>query len=228
MRMTLQVAVSVALLSVTPSMSQAATITISAFDTATPRISSGTDHWNDNLLRSYNSGSTHIDGFMAFDLSAIPDTAIIQTLTLTTYGYGYGPEGTPELRIYRSSHDGWHRGGSGFPSVLNEILTPIDSGPFPTGAGVPYLWSLDDSAATWSGDLLDDQLTLVIRNENTFTYNFAYFLGSDNPATAPSLAIQFSTGSAVPEPSTLTMLGIGTVAIAGATRRRRRAGPRTK
>ncbi len=73
-------------------------------------------NWQDNRLRAYWSAD-YVDGFLKFDLSAIPDGATITSLKLTTYHeYGYGnPHDNPEVQIYRVANDSWSRANSADP-----------------------------------------------------------------------------------------------------------------
>ena len=100
-------------------------MTLSASDTASVSMQSGKDTWNDNMVRAYYY-DYHIDGFMKFDLTAIPDNATINQLTLGLHVYyDYGgrtfdsPYGDPQVRVYRSAYDAWHRGGTNFPTTLD-------------------------------------------------------------------------------------------------------------
>jgi hypothetical protein len=210
----------------------AVSVDILAIDTASPRVNlGGVDTNDDNRLRVYYNAlnGIEIDGFIKFDLSSIPDTSVITSMNLTLFQEG-PRSGSPEVQVRRSSFDGWVRGGSGFPTTYDEVLTPIQSG-FTGGQHVPYTFSLDVGAVNWTLDLLDDRLSLVL-DQNTAETAVVYFYGSDPVSPTgdsnstgtvydyvPRLSIEYSV---IPEPSTASLLAIGLVGLAA--RRRSRAG----
>lgn len=202
------------------SAANAATIDLYVTDTASPWDYSGTDTQNDNRLRAY-TGSTgnYIDGWMKFDLSGLANNISITAMTLNLYAEGrFGaPHGSPQLQIFRSSFDAWTRGGSGFTTALDETLTAVDPGPFPGIAGTPYSFGLDVNAVNWAADLLDDTLSLVMRNQNT-DYSYMYWFGSDQGNFRPTLSIEYQTSS-VPLPAGLPLM-LGGLAVLGLVRRR--------
>ena len=100
---------------------------------------------------------------------------------------------------------------------LNQVLTPILAG-FPSSDATPYSWTLDVDAVDWSGDLMDNTLSLAMNDENN-QYSYVYWYGSDVTSTAPKLTIQYS----VPEPSTLVLLAAGAIALAAYAWRRKQA-----
>lgn len=175
-------------------------------------ISPAGENWNDNRLRAYYSGR-HVDGFVKFDFSSIPDDQVITSMVLTTYheaGFG-NPFDDPEVRIYRVADDSWSRGPTDPHPGLDEVLTPIHTG-FPAGDLIPYDWDLDVDAADWSVDLLDDVLSLGMRNEKQ-EYSYVYWHGADANPAPPILTVNY-----IPEPATLGLLAVGLVAV---MRRRR-------
>ncbi|MFT5351958.1 MAG: hypothetical protein ACI9MF_002784 [Gammaproteobacteria bacterium] len=171
----------------------ASSIVLKATDTASPSIG-GSDTNNDNRLRAYHA-KTHIDGWMKFDLSSLPDDSVITSMTLTLYSELLQSPGSSSM-IYRSSHDSWVRGGTGFPTSYDtgydEALTGLDTGPFPTVTGTPYSFTLNVAAVNWSNDLSDDTLSLVITAETLA--RATYWHGSDCNATCnlrPELTIEY-------------------------------------
>jgi hypothetical protein len=120
-------------------------------------------------------------GFIKFDLSSVPDDAILTAITLTTYhyrnpGFPKSPYNNPTVNIMYSSDDSWVRGATTDLSLLGEILSNGNTG-FPTGDKVPYVWTLDTNAHDWSSDLSDNFLTLVLGLVES-DYRFVYFYGS--------------------------------------------------
>lgn len=164
--------------------------------TDTKCINPAGQNWNDNRLRAYFSdGISHVDGFMKFDFSGIPDGASITGMVLTTYheeGFG-NPLNDPQVRIYRVANDAWQRGNNDAHPGLNEVLTDVHAG-FPSGNLVPYDWELDVNAADWRQDLDDDMLSLGMSNVKE-SYSYVYWHGSDPQPAPPKLKVTFTTGS---------------------------------
>ena len=175
------------------------TVTLTAVDSKSVASVSNTN-WNDNRFRAYWNNSTQgfVDGFVKFDLSTLPSGAKITDLTMRTYHeFGFGnPFSDPEVRIYRVSNDGWMRGAADLHPGLNEILTPIDPGPFPIPDLTPYDWNLDVAAADWSLDIADGFLSLGMRNEAgaVSRYSYVYWYGSDGSPAPPELIVTYRSG----------------------------------
>ncbi|MHC4575620.1 MAG: DNRLRE domain-containing protein, partial [Planctomycetota bacterium] len=164
-------------------------------------------NWNDNRLRAYYKVDIdHIDGFMKFDLSSIPDAAVITSMTLTTYYEGPAYQ-NPNVRIYRVADDSWSRASTVDPHPgLDQVLTPAHTS-FPDTPLAPYTWSLDVNAADWTLDLLDNVLSLGMRNENE-TYSYVYWCGSDPSPAPPELTVTF-----IVPPNTLVLTAQDTDSI---------------
>lgn len=196
----------------------ATTTVLTAIDSKT--ISSvSNSNWNDNRFRAYwNSASQgFVDGLVKFDLSSIPNSAIITGLTLRAYheeGFG-NPASDPEVRAYRVANDGWSRGATDNHPGVAEALTTIMTG-FPAADLVPVDFVLDVSAASWSGDLLDDKLSLLLRNEagSVGRYSYVYFYGSDGSPAPPELIVEYDLLSLVV--SNAVAGGIAVIEVIGA------------
>ncbi len=196
----------------------ATTVLLGADRSASSNTSAGGyDAWNDNRLRAYNvSPFGSVDGFMRFNLSAIPDNAVITGMSLTLFAE-FAPTGTPVLGIRRSSLDTWTRGGTGFPLAFDETLQAGDAGPFPGTSGTPYTFLLPNAGLVdWSTDLADDFLSLVVSEVGPGTNDYMYFFGSDSAGTRPSLEVTYEM---VPEPSRSLLMMAG--AMLAVLRRRR-------
>jgi len=171
-----------------PQTTGADTVALTAQDTDS--INTLGQNWNDNRLRAYYDLTLyHVDGFMKFDLSSIPDSAVITSMTLTTY---YEPDkySDPNVRIYRVGDDSWSRASTGDPHPgLNEVLTPEHT-TFPDTDLAPHTWPLDVNAADWTMDLLDNVLSLGMRNEKS-DYSYIYWYGSDSSPAPPVLRVTF-------------------------------------
>ena len=215
----------------------AASVSLIASEIANPFTATGVDIQSDNRLRSFQSGGQHIDGWLRFDVSSIPDTASINAMTLTLYGEGAFdvPVGQPGIQVRRSSLDSWTNGGSGFPSSYDEALTPVDTGPFPATRHDPYAFSLNVGAVNWSGDLVDNQLSLVLVQNQISGIHRMYFFGPAGVTAtgdansrgsvfdfAPRLDVEFQT-AAVPIPASLPLFLTAVAGMGVLAGRRRRA-----
>ncbi|HEX9792463.1 MAG TPA: DNRLRE domain-containing protein [Planctomycetota bacterium] len=169
-------------------------VSLTAFDGKC--ISEVNENWNDNRCRAYWN-ARFVDGFVKFDLSSIPNTATILSMDLTVYheaGFS-NPFADPDVRVYRTAGDSWSRGATNNHPGLNEVLTPTHVG-FPSADLVPVVFNLDVSAVTWSGDLADDVLSLVLRNDagNAGRYSYVYFHSSDSSPAPPVLDVTYVDG----------------------------------
>ncbi|MFT4940662.1 MAG: hypothetical protein ACI88A_003719 [Paraglaciecola sp.] len=188
-----------------PGIGQATVIELSA----TVTDSKNSDRsWSDNILRTYYKDNIgYLDGFIKFDLSGIDNNSVINSITLTTFNKNNSTN-DPQIRLYHVNNDTWARGSS-YPG-LNESVSDIHSG-FTVADGAAHDWALDVSTFDWSADLLDDSLSLGMRNEKT-SYSYAYWYGNDNSQFAPTLTIDYSSES-VPEPSMIVLIGLGLAGV---------------
>jgi hypothetical protein len=180
----------------------AATIVLTAFDSDSIN-KDGLDVWNDNWLRAYVSPPVYdIDGYLKFDLSAIPEPASITGMTLTVHGFI--SSSSPTVSVFRSDSDGWKNNvDDSYPGRVQQLTS---------GLVVPSLfvpeqptalnWSLDVGAIDWSADLGDNTLSLLLHNSNTF-YSFFYAYGASETdhggVYRPTLEVQYEI-AAVSEP----------------------------
>jgi len=140
--------------------------------------------YRDNLVRAYNhptgdcgSGTPcDITGWLEFDLTSIPDSASISTMTI--YAYATTVFGAPTVRVQYSNGNNWVRDSvtqSDLPRTnvqVSNTVVPI----FDAYNAFPITISTQD----WSEDLIDNSLTLGLDNTN-LEYTYSYFTGSDNP-----------------------------------------------
>jgi hypothetical protein len=196
-------------------------VTLTAIDSKTISSLSNTN-WNDNRFRAYwsNASQGYVDGLVKFDLSSIPDTANITSMTLRAYHeYGYGnPLSDPEVVIYRSDGDTWARSNASDPHPgIQQTLTTVYTG-FPSADLVPVDFVIDVNAANWSIDLADDTLTLVSRNVAgaVSRYSYVYFYGSDGSPAPPELIIEHDGGGPQLALVNLVAGGTTTAQITGA------------
>lgn len=174
-------------------------ITLIAGDSKT-MASVTSQNWNDNRFRAYWSSASQgfVDGFVKFDLSAIPDGSTITSMTLRAYheeGFG-NPKSDPEVRVYRVTDDSWSRAATNSHPGTAESLTGLITA-FPTADLVPVDFVLDVNAVDWNADLADDALSLLLRNEagNAARYSYVYFHGSDASPAPPELIVEYTSGN---------------------------------
>jgi hypothetical protein len=151
--------------------------------------------WQDNRHRAYYSeGSLNVNGFLLFDVSAIPDNSVILTMSLLcSLENDFGsPNSNPVVDIYYSGDDGWTR-ESATPGSLSLDVLLVDDIPFDTYVPT-YEFFLDTGAHDWSGDLADDQICLGFTNDVTY-YSYVYFYGAGGVPSGPSpvLTITYDT-----------------------------------
>lgn len=223
MRNTLKALVVGVLLGFGPLLSDAnaTTISLAASWSGSFNWWTGGGSWNDNIVRSYSSPffGSRIDGYIGFDLSAIPDAANVTALSLGTYTYSFPGTVGSASSVFQSSDTSWVRGTTGAPSGSMVQL----SGPqtFTGGSQQLYTWALDSSLVNWTSAFLSNELSLVLRNTDYSTYNYNYWYGSDAGPYIPTLTITYEEAT-VPAPGAIALLGIGLMGI-GALRRKKAA-----
>jgi hypothetical protein len=146
--------------------------------------------WTDNRHRVYYS-SEYVDGYLLFDISAVPDNAEIVAMTLRCYlenAYG-SPNGNPVVDVHYSANDGWTRYTVG-PGGLSLGALLVDDVPFSSYITY-YDFALDVSAHDWAVDLADDQICFGFRNDVNY-YSYVYFFGAygDPVGPPPELTIE--------------------------------------
>ena len=159
--------------------------------------------WPDNRHRAYWSGE-NVNGFLLFDVSAIPNDAVILEMNILCYledAYG-SPNSNPVVDVYYSGDDGWTR-DSATPGSLSLDVLLVDDVPFDTYVPT-YDFILDAAAHDWTGDLADDQICLGFTNDVGY-YSYVYFFGAGGSPQGPppeltivydsEVAIQSSAGA---------------------------------
>jgi hypothetical protein len=153
--------------------------------------------WRDNRHRAYLSSEyEHLDGFLLFDVSEIPDTETISSMTLRCYledRFG-SPNSNPIVDVYYSTDDGWDRGTVAAGALSLDVLL-LDDVPF-TSYVEYYDFNLNVSAHDWSADLLDDQICIGFRNDAA-NPSYVYFFGAYGDPEGPPPELTIETGSPV-------------------------------
>jgi len=155
--------------------------------------------WTDNRHRAYyNTNWLNVNGFLLFDVSAIPDDAVVTEMTLRCYlenDYG-SPYSNPVVDIYWSDDDGWTR-SSVTPNQLSLNDLVVNDIPFiqyvPT-----YDFQIDMGAHDWSIDLADNRICLGFKNDVNY-YSYVYFFGAYGTPTGPPPVLTITTILGTPQ-----------------------------
>jgi len=192
------------------------TTSIDAIDSTSRYVGSEQYWWDSDIIAvqsSYASSDGHLSvshGYVKFDLSSIPNDAVINSLTLTATVEDIRHDGPdenppPSISVFRVANDNWSREGNTH-ILLDERLTE--------GQLTYTSWSLNIDAVDWSTDLVDNVLSLAFHNEtipmyhpNSYIYNWVFLYGSDT-FQRPTLIINY-----IPEPATLFLLVLGAVML---------------
>lgn len=189
----------------------AATVTLPAIDT-------NSNGWND-ILMAYRSNSFNLDGYIKFDLSAIPVGSTITGATLETHTWATGGYWNPIVNIYHARNNNWAGPSVGPPGWtlpgFAELLTTSPTSSFPSITD----FSLNVGALNWPSVLDEKIFSLVVHNEDP-NYSFYYMYGIDHPSQAPTLTLTYDP-PAMPEPTGFALLGIAGLPLLGILRRRR-------
>ena len=170
---------------------------------------SQTQTWQDNRHRAYyNTSLGNVNGFLLFDVTSIPDDAIITSMTLRCYlenAYG-SPAYNPVVDVYYSEDDGWTR-YTAVPNGMSLDALLVDDIPFPSYVSY-FDFVLDVSAHNWTEDLIDNQICIGFKNDVTY-YSYVYFFGAYGTPTGapPELTIETTTGTPLDVEVTLTPYG---------------------
>jgi hypothetical protein len=189
---------------------------------------------------------------MAFDLSSVPDTATINSVTLDLYidtldvSSSSGFVGADGIRVYELTSDAnfsdgvtynerddaanidWTTAGGDFSTtVLSQIASPTDPDAVSPGDNVNFVTSVD-FVNSLAANLVDNGLQLIIRTpsiESSFDARKIYRFGSgDNTllSRVPVLTIDYTSPMTVPEPNTLVLATLGLLGMGLLGRRRRK------
>jgi len=142
-----------------------------------------------NRIAAYWSNGTDTVGWVLFDLAQVADLVHLDQMTFILHGENLfgSPQNNPETVILRSPDDAWDRNNADKYTIsIGEEISPVVTTQFD-----PTTWNefdLDPGLWDWSGDVQDGFLTVGIDNI-LVTYSYVYFLGIDDPQTAPQLRV---------------------------------------
>lgn len=163
--------------------------------------------WRDNRVRAYTgSGSPaiRIYGLMQFDVSKVPDTALIFAARLvTTNEQAFSsPMGQPVVDVFYSADDVWTRATAGQSSGTPAATMAWRVVDF---SQLTHTWHLDLAAHDLTKDLADDRVTLGLYNVKT-AYSYFYLIGPSGSPTGPAPYLELHV---MPGPSLHPTIGLG-------------------
>jgi hypothetical protein len=164
-----------------------------------------TQTWQDNRLRAYfDTNIRHLNGFLLFDVTQIPDDDEIVSMTLRCYlenAFG-SPYLNPVVDVYYSGDDNWTR-MSAVPGSLSLDVLLADNVPFNSYVN-SYDFTLNVGAHNWAEDLQDNRICLALKNDVNY-YSYVYFYGAYGSPTGPPPQLIINTLSPVPPNLDITM-----------------------
>ena len=157
------------------------------------------------------------ESFLMFDLSTIPDTAVVDSAILYVYAYDYESAASAALAsLHYVGDDTWDEGD------ITWVNAPtFDAGYFDDQISINadgwYSWDLLDSSGTdswadYSVDLQDDLISLMIKALNENSLNSAQFYSDEysDRLLRPYLEITYTV---IPAPGAICLAAIGIVFV---------------
>jgi hypothetical protein len=173
---------------ITPSCSMSI-VTASATDSVSVEYGTGTVNADNNLYAFLNSIAGHdITGWMKFDVSVIPSSAIVQSMALTLSPIATNQNGgTPNVEVIYSASTNWSRTSNATPAGIPRsgvVSSTMTAGACCAAESFPIIVS----SHNWDLDFTAGTLTLGVTS--TGPTGFDQYTGSDPGGPRPRLVLQ--------------------------------------
>ena len=211
---------SIALIASFPGVASADVVSLAAIDDALvnstkPANVYGLTHY----LSVYYDGIAYNRSYLKFDLSAIPDSAVVTSAHLRLFAFANNGFALPSVAVKLVANDNWSE------ATLSWNNRPAAGATLATSTPVINAWQDFDllTGGTWnySTDLADNLLSLALTEGEAFssTVKQVWYSPAEQltyPLLPPELDI---TWTAVPEPGTLWLFAIAALACGFSARR---------